>query len=280
MADAVVRVGGQALPDGVLMRTNRAWAIARADGTVTTGLMPPERCAAVPVLRVLTSLGAALTLGLRGGRGRDAAGRRQRRRPPWKMVGGLVAAEAAVLVLGRLAGAARLPAGAAPEVRLGLTLAAVVVFRVATPARQWRYHGAEHKAVAAHERGIDLTHTDEVLGCPRVHARCGTNVVVWLALAAVWLGRQPLVVQLPGLAVALGGVAEMVSAAARHQDTLAARLCLLPGRLLQRFVTTAEPDPAEQGVACTALVACLELHRDVPAAPSGRVTTPAGPGTR
>ena len=50
--------------------------------------------------------------------------------------------------------------------------------------------------MTAYERGLDLADVDSVLGCPRVHARCGTNLVVWLALWA------PLISRLSGLAQA------------------------------------------------------------------------------
>src|SRR5689334_5871043 len=71
----VPRVGGQALADGVFMRTGRAWAIARADGSVEVGTFPSSPLARIPVLRVIASLVPGLALGLKallrpGGRGR------------------------------------------------------------------------------------------------------------------------------------------------------------------------------------------------------------------
>ena len=90
----------------------------------------------------------------------------------------------------RLAG---VPIGSAPVghpvIEIGLWLATIAAFRLMSPAVQWRYHGAEHKAVTAYERGLDLGDVDSVLGCPRVHARCGTNLVVWLALGAPLISR-------------------------------------------------------------------------------------------
>jgi len=137
---------------------------------------------------------------------------------------------------------------------------ALAVFRLTTPSRQWRYHGAEHKAVRAHENHISLEATDRVLACSRIHPRCGTNLVVWMAIAAVWLGRLALVFQLPAILVTLACVAEALSWAGRHPRALAAKLLLTPGQLLQRFLTTSEPTWAEQNVACRALTACLAVH--------------------
>jgi hypothetical protein len=259
-AESPVRVGGQALPDGVLMRTSRAWAIARADGSVMSGALPTARFENVPVVRVLTGLGPALALGLAGGGRNDAGGRRQPRKPPWAMISGIVLAEGAALAVSRVAGAARLSGHLTPLVSLGLLAVALTVFRAATPPRQWRYHGAEHKAVTAHERGIILTDLDRVLACPRVHPRCGTNLIVWMAVAALWLGRLPLLIQLPAVVLTLACVAEIVTAAGQHKTTMLAKFVLTPGEVLQRFLTTSEPSPDEQSVACRAISACLELH--------------------
>src|SRR5437763_8164607 len=59
------RVGGQALADGVLMRTSHAWAVARAGGSVEVGPFPKAHLTKVPVVRVLAGLGPALAMGVR-----------------------------------------------------------------------------------------------------------------------------------------------------------------------------------------------------------------------
>jgi uncharacterized protein YqhQ len=266
--DEPVRVGGQALPDGVLMRTSRVWVIARADGSLASGGLPGARCENIPVIRVLTGLGPALALGLSGGQRSDLLGRRQRRRPPWPLIRGILLAEGAVLGVGRLAGGVRLSSQLSPAVTLGLLILALVVFRSTTPGRQWRYHGAEHKAVRAHEQGVHLAATDRVLECSRIHPRCGTNLIVWMAVAALWLGHLPLVIQLPAVLLALACVAEVLSLAGRHPNVALSRVLLAPGQFLQRFVTTSEPTRAEQEVACRALTACLALHGQLHGSPS------------
>src|SRR3954451_20311814 len=74
-----VRVGGQALADGVFMRTEKAWAIARADGSIEAGEVPSNPLHRIPVLRILVSLGVALPLGIaKGLAGRRQGGRRAR----------------------------------------------------------------------------------------------------------------------------------------------------------------------------------------------------------
>lgn len=267
-----VKVGGQALADGVLMRTGRAWAIARADGSIETGMLPPNPAADIPVLRIVLGLGGALKLAIakgmlrRGSRGAGVqASRRLNRRFLWVMLG----VEAAVVVAGRLGQHVNVPSGlgvVGAVVPFALTLG---LLRLATPSSLWRYHGAEHKAVSAFEQGIDLADTEAVLACPRVHNRCGTNLVFLMLFGGMFLMRLPALIQIPSFIVLLAAIAEIVTVAAARPRFLLSRVVLSGGRALQRWVTTAEPAPQEQAVGCAALVACLAEHERLTAAEAG-----------
>jgi hypothetical protein len=238
------------------MRTDRAWAVARADGTVVSGELPAPWWPQVPLVRVLAGLARGLWLGVVGARRRGGAGR-PRIGP---MVRALLAAEATVLVLGWMLAGLRPPAWEHPLLEVGLWVAALGAFRLVAPEVQWRYHGAEHKAVTAYERGVDLADIESVLGCPRVHPRCGTNVIVWLALCAPIVSRLPGTAQLVALLLALAVIAEVLTLSARRPGSPLARLILAPGSAAQRWVTTKEPSAAEQQVGCAALRACLDRH--------------------
>jgi uncharacterized protein YqhQ len=254
----VVKIGGQALADGVLMRTSRAWAIARADGSVEVGEIPPSALARIPVLRVVAALFGALRLaavrGLRNNRGNR------------RFLAVIVGLEAGAYLLGRLVGDADLPTAGWAGAALTVVpwIATLAVLRLATPSSLWRYHGAEHKAVAAHEQGIDTADTAAVLrGAERVHARCGTNLVfLMLALALVTRGQFGGLgwLQIPLFLGMLGAAAELVTLASARPDNLVSRVLLGGGKALQRWVTTAEPTAAEQAVGCHALEACLAEH--------------------
>jgi uncharacterized protein YqhQ len=268
-----LRAGGQALADGVLMRTERAWAIARLDGTVESGALPVNRFAAIPVIRVLAGLGGALKLGivkgmLRKGAGADARVRGSRRANRRFLVA-IVASEAAVALFGLWVRRFELGGVATGAMTLLPFVVVLACMRLATQPSLWRFHGAEHKAVAAHEGHIDLDDTDAVLTCPRVHNRCGTNLVVLLAVASVAMTAVPGVLQVPLFLLTLGATVELMSLAARRPRFLGSRLVLSGGRALQRFVTTAEPTPAEQAVACRALSAALATHAELEAAETG-----------
>jgi uncharacterized protein YqhQ len=281
MAEAqMVKVGGQALADGVLMRTSRAWAIARADGSVDVGAVAPSHFARIPVLRVVGALFGALRLavvrGLLGrGRGRTSGSTNPGRRLNRRFLAVVVGLEVAAYLAGRWVTQADLPThgwtGAA--ITIVPWIATLAVMRVATPGSLWRYHGAEHKAVSAHEQGVDLADTASVLRASRVHNRCGTNLVfVMLALVFVVQGHASGLWQVPLFLGLIGVSAEVVTLAATRPTWLPSRALLAGGKALQRWVTTAEPTAAEQAVGCLALRVCLDEHArivaldDVPAA--------------
>ena len=268
---APVKIGGQALADGVLMRTSRAWAIARADGSVEVGALPPSPAARIPVLRVVLGLVGALRLAVsRGmlGRGSRATAeakasvRRLNRRFLVVLAGLEAAAFAMAQVFGDVPGSGSGWTGAALTVVPWVVTLAVL--RACTPGALWRYHGAEHKAVSAHEAGVDLADTAAVLRADRVHNRCGTNLVfLMLVLGVLVRGQAAGVWQVPLFVGLLGVSAEVVTLAARRPEWLPCRLLLGGGKALQRWVTTAEPTAAEQAVGCHALLACLVEHERI-----------------
>ena len=279
---ATVRIGGQALADGVLMRTSKAWAVARDDGSVQVGAVRRSRLARVPVLRVLTGLVGAMRLAVgRGmlGRGGDSARAAATRRRNRRFLLALLAVEGLGLAFSGIAGDEPSTLWGLLAVAVGPWVLAFALLRVVTPAALWRYHGAEHKAVAAYEAGVPMADLAGVLSSPRVHDRCGTNLVFLAMVGGVALVTLPAAVQLPAFALLLATAAEAVTLAARRPRFPLSRVVLAGGRALQRYVTTAEPTAAEQEVGCRALAACLAHHERltgvVPASPPAGVLAAA-----
>lgn len=258
----VVRIGGQALADGVLMRTSRAWAVARDDGSVTVGALPPPAAESVPVVRFIAGLASGLRLAVgRGILGRGASVSASSRRRNLRFLWALGGVEVVGLAFSVTVSGRSLPAWGALAVTVTPWAAAFFVLRLVAPTSLWRYHGAEHKAVAAHEARIDATDVGAVLACPRVHDRCGTNLVFLAMLGGLALTGLPSVLQVPTFLLLLASTAEAVSLAAGRPRARVSRLVLAGGRALQRWVTTSEPTPDEQAVGCRALAACLAHHR-------------------
>jgi len=257
-----VQLGGMALRDGVLLQSERFWAAAvrRPDGGVesASGRRPllPARDALlrVPVVRGLVRLGESLSV--------LPAVRRELRAPVLpqeepRLLAATAASAAAGVALRRL------PWGS-PAVReaavAGVTL--VPVLMALRDGELTRYHGAEHKSVAAYESGAAAA------AATREHARCGTNLVAPLLLTnfATHLllhgaGRssKPLATFVASL-VSIGTAMELFSWMARHGEHPFARLLQRPGLELQRLVTTSEPTDEQLDVAQVALEELLRLE--------------------
>jgi uncharacterized protein YqhQ len=238
-------LGGMALIDGVYIRSANAWAIARADGTIETGVIKRSPVAKIPVLRVLWSIGQGLVSGLLRKRKGNAANKR------------FLITLVALSVIGYFEGNL---IKTWPNWIAAWTLMASALFlmRFLMPSRLWRYHGAEHKAIAAYERYGRIATPDEAIPVSRIHDRCGTNAVFLVALAAPLVARWGLV--LPGVLVA----AELIRfAVVKHPRHPLTRVLVAGGRFLQRTVTTLEPTRDELAVGCRAVEACVAATQRV-----------------
>lgn len=253
-----LKVGGQALSDGVLMRAGEVWAVARLDGSLEMGRLPANRWAGIPLLRVLTGLGPALARGLRA---MGASGRNKNlpTRVRWALPLFLLAPLALNAVLSQALGAQTVWGWQSGVTAVVLVALQLVALRVVMPPSMWRFHGAEHKAVAAYEQGIDLDDVDAVMGTSRVHDRCGTNVVAVLVLACLLPLPAHGAWSVATFLLVFAGSVEVVSLAARRPGFFLSRVILAGGHFLQRHVTTAEPTREEQAVGVKALQACLAL---------------------
>ena len=114
-----------------------------------------------------------------------------------------------------------------------------------------RYHGAEHKAVAAYEKYGEVT----MLGAKassRIHPRCGTNILAYIVLAGLldpligWWGYAFLQFILISEAWFIFGQT---------------RPSIAVGNFFQRYLTTTEPRRAELEVAVESMNRLLEAEQ-------------------
>lgn len=178
-----------------------------------------------------------------------------------------------------LEGAAFIVADAA--IRLVLLLAMLKFLSFLPPFRRiLAYHGAEHKAIAAHEAGSPLT-AGAAAGFTRFHPRCGTSFLV--VSAVVSIGVYGAVLAITGVFTYLALIATRLigapivtaisfelqrQAAKRAHGRL--RFLSWPGMWAQRL-TTAEPAPRDLEVAVAALAVALEPPRQPAAEPVATV---------
>jgi len=148
--------------------------------------------------------------------------------------------------------------------------------------RVFQYHGAEHKVIWRHEKGLPVDPADAACES-RLHPRCGTAfllfvlsisivlhaVLVPLALLlyspdSVVLKHTYIVVAKLLLIIPISATAyELIRFAGRYGDNLFCKILNGPGLLLQ-MLTTKEPDLAQLEVAVAALQCALA--EPVPAA--------------
>jgi uncharacterized protein YqhQ len=278
--------GGQAVLEGVMMRGAQSMAVAlrSPDGLVVVqtellndGLITGPM-ARIPLVRGALRLWDSLRLGMKAltASAEVAAGdevQLSKAATSLSMVVGLAAGVGLFVLLPALLAdlvspylpAAWLRSVVEGAVRLLLVVGYVwVVGLIPDIRRVYAYHGAEHKAVNAHEAGAELT-VDGVRPFSTAHQRCGTALLLTVAVLAIVvfapLGRLPVlwrIVSRIALLPVLAGLSyEFIRFTARFSEVALVRALAAPNLALQRL-TTREPDDSMIEVAISALKAVVD----------------------
>lgn len=152
--------------------------------------------------------------------------------------------------------------------------------------RVFQYHGAEHKAIWAYEKGIELS-PQSAIKMSRLHPRCGTTFLLFVLSIAIlfhtitvpiglffWTPENPVVkhavvitfkllLMIPISAISY----ELIRASSKVKDPIYGAILRAPGLFLQ-LLTTRQPDESQMEVALVALKEAL--HTDAP-----EIETPA-----
>ncbi len=145
-------------------------------------------------------------------------------------------------------------------IRLGLLIGYLyLIGRVPDIQRIFGYHGAEHKAINAMERGepLDIQH---VRTASRVHTRCGTGFLLLVVVVSIvvfaFVGSPSLLIKILSrvlLVPVVAGIAyELLRLGAANYRYRIVRWLLAPGLALQGL-TTREPDDSMIECAIAAL---------------------------
>ena len=255
MAKEKIRLGGMALPNGVLVHGPHSWACAiRGDDGHIEVVSARKRLQASriqnPLLRGPARLAEALLL-LPQIKAKLPAAKlpMENRRTLATMLG--AAAFVRALRESELQPVARELLAA-----LASVAPAVLALRGGELAA---YHGAEHISIGTYEHGKRAT---------KEHERCGGHLVGPLlatsAVANVLAGLAPERHRRRAQAAAqVGSIAaatELFGWMTRRPDNPVAQALAKPGHELQHRFSTAEPSDAQLEVAEAALAACLELE--------------------
>jgi len=125
--------------------------------------------------------------------------------------------------------------------------------------RVLQYHGAEHKAINAHEAGVALN-VINVKKFSRLHPRCGTSFIFIVMIVSILLfSIMPdlgffirLAYRLVLIPVIAAISYELLKLSDRHKDSVIIKFLTIPGLVFQRL-TTREPDDDMMEVAAKAV---------------------------
>jgi uncharacterized protein YqhQ len=295
-------VGGQAVLEGVMMRSPSAVATAvrRPNGEIVITHRPFQGVAArhkilnLPILRGGINLIETIALGMQSlnwsaDQAMDDSARPAGRKPSWRQQLGTAATMILAFGLGiGLFFYLPLVLTEAIGVRGDITFNLVDgVFRVVfflgylwaislwkDMRRVFQYHGAEHKSIYVFEAGLPLE-PEESRKFTTLHPRCGTSFLLLVMLTSIvvfsFLGRPENVgerlVRIAFVPVIAGIAYELIKLSAKKSCQRWMMPLILPGLWLQK-ITTKEPSLDQVEVAMAAIRACLAYERDVaPAEP-------------
>ncbi|HET7571837.1 MAG TPA: DUF1385 domain-containing protein [Gaiellaceae bacterium] len=255
MGEEKIRLGGMALPNGVLVHGPTAWACAirRDDGRIEVASARKRLQAsrvANPLLRGPARLAEAIALLPQVKRKLPAA------ELPFEQPRVLASMLGAAAVVKGIRGS-RLRPGA-QELLAGLASLAPAVLALRGSALA-AYHGAEHISIGSYEHGPGATKEHERCGGhlvgPLVATSAAGNVVAGLAPERV-RGQARVAAQFGAVAAAV----EIFGWMTRNPSHPLAQALSKPGHELQHRLSTAEPSAEQLEVAEAALAACLELE--------------------
>ena len=258
----VLRLGGMALRNGLLIHGPTSWAAAARDESgevqLASGPKPalaPELAVRVPLLRGPLRLAEAFIL-IPMVRMRLPSARL-----PFEDARVIAAMLIASIASRALRRSRSRPANELLQAALGLAPAMVAL----SDRNLAAYHGVEHKAIGAYEAG-----SDDPASATKEHDRCGSNLVApMLALSAAGQILLERTLETPGpaarAAVGLASAslaAELFAWSDRNPETSVARAFHRPGHEIQRLIATKEPTSDQLEVGVAALREILRVEQE------------------
>ena len=296
-------IGGQAVLEGVMMRSPSNWALAvrKPNGQIAEHIqsikspMARHRVFRLPIIRGVVALGESLAIGFRAlaisanyaAQDADADEREevQTELSRGSMIFAFAIAIGFALMLFKVTPAvitSWLPIDhtgwfviVEGLIRVSIFIAYISLIALLPDLKRvFQYHGAEHKAINALEAGDELT-PETVQRHSLIHPRCGTAFLLWVMVIAIFVFAfigQPawpwLIASRVLLLPVIAGLAyELIRFAGKHSGNPILMTLLAPGLWLQRL-TTREPSLDQIEVSIRALREVLRRERD--ASPEAR----------
>ncbi|MGH3129813.1 MAG: DUF1385 domain-containing protein [Gaiellaceae bacterium] len=286
-------IGGQAVLEGVMMRSPSNWALAvrKPDGEIAELNRPIRSPMArhpafrLPVVRGVIALGESLAIGFRAlaisanyaaqEEGDDGEVSTELSRGSLIFAFALAIGFAVMLFKvtpALLTSWLPIDTTGVFVVVEGLIRVTIFILYLALISllpdlrRVFQYHGAEHKAINALEAGEELT-PERVQRFSLIHPRCGTAFLLWVMVIAIFVFAfvgQPvwywLIASRILLLPVIAGIAyELIRFAGKQSGNRLLMTLLAPGLWLQRL-TTREPTLDQVEVSIRALEEVLRLE--------------------
>jgi uncharacterized protein YqhQ len=289
-------IGGQAVLEGVMMRSPSSWAVAvrKPNGEIAevvneiTSPMAKRRIFRLPVIRGVIALGESLAIGFRAlaisanyaAEEEDENGEVQTEISRGQLIFAFAIAIGFALMLFKV-GPALITSWLPIEttgafvliegvIRVAVFLTYLVLISFLPDLRRvFQYHAAEHKAINALEAGDELT-PEIVQKHSLLHPRCGTAFLLWVMVIGIFVFAfvgQPawywLILSRILLLPVIAGIAyELIRFAGQHRDNPILMALLAPGLWLQRL-TTREPTLDQIEVSIRALQEVLRREGSI-----------------
>ncbi len=289
--EELLLIGGQAVIEGVLMRSKERTAVAvRAEsGRIVekvwkiSPLSSRVRLFKFPVVRGVGVLYETLSIGFKAltfsanaaagqdEKGKDVLGRREM----FLSFAVAIILAVSIFIVAPLFLAKLLTKGSSQSLLFNivdgffrmLAFLAYILFisLFKDVQRLFQYHGAEHMTIHAYEHRDPLLPA-KIRKYPTMHPRCGTSfllIVILVSIAVFSLvnpaGFVPKLVSRLLLLPVIAGISyELLRLGAKFGKFPLVKLIVVPGLLLQR-ITTKEPDNSQILVAVAALKAVLRM---------------------
>jgi uncharacterized protein YqhQ len=286
-------IGGQAVLEGVMMRSPSNWALAvrKPDGEIAEVIRPirspmaRHRLFRLPVIRGVVALGESLAIGFRAlaisanyaAQEESDDGEVSTELSRGALIFAFAIAIGFAVMLFKVTPAlltSWLPIETTGwfvivegVIRVSIFILYLALISLLPDLRRvFQYHGAEHKAINALEAGEELT-PERVQRFSLIHPRCGTAFLLWVMVIAIFVFAfvgQPvwywLIASRILLLPVIAGIAyELIRFAGKRSDNRILMTLLAPGLWLQRL-TTREPTLDQIEVSIRALKEVLRLE--------------------
>jgi uncharacterized protein YqhQ len=290
-------IGGQAVLEGVMMRSPSNWALAvrKPDGEIAEVNRPIRSVMSrhwffrLPILRGVVALGESLAIGFRAlaisanyaAQEEGDDGEVQTELSRGSMIFAFAIAIGFALMLFKVTPAlitSWLPINTTGwfvivegAIRVSIFVLYLLIISLLPDLRRvFQYHAAEHKVINAYEAGEELV-PEKVQRFSLIHPRCGTAFLLWVMVIAIFVfaffGRPHwywLIASRILLLPLIAGLAyELIRFAGKHTGNRALMTLLAPGLWLQRL-TTREPSLDQLEVSISALKEVLQLEDRAP----------------